>query len=93
MLNQGAGNGQKHILKSEEILKTVESGGNFWWKKDKAFSSKNKSWAKGNLGGVGTQDVVINSLSTRCSGSGWSITGWTSRSSRQSTCAAGVRVR
>ncbi|QDT60008.1 hypothetical protein SV7mr_25240 [Stieleria bergensis] len=61
-MNDGAGNGRYDILKSEHILKTVESGGNFWFQKDKAFKSKNTSLIKGNIGGVGTQDNIINSI-------------------------------
>lgn len=61
-INDGPGNGKHHIIKSEHVLKTVEKNKSFWWRKDKAFSNQNTSGLKGNLGGVGTADNIINTL-------------------------------
>jgi len=60
-INDGPGNGNAKyaILKSEHILETIERGSKL---KKGAFGSKNTSSAKGNLGGVGTQDNIINTI-------------------------------
>lgn len=56
-MNDGPGNGQHYILKSEKILKKVEGGK----KKVKGFSKQHKTWFD-NLTGISTQDNVVNTL-------------------------------
>lgn len=56
-MNDGAGNMQHYILKSEKILKKVEGGA----KKVKGFSKHHTTWFD-NLSGISTQDNIINSL-------------------------------
>lgn len=57
-MNDGPGNGQHHILKSEKILKKVGKGKG---SSDKSFNRRHKTWFD-NLSGVSTQDNIINTL-------------------------------
>ncbi len=76
-MNDGAGNGKHDILKAEKILKFAErkKTKNVFKKIGRGIkegarhmvdgdlmTAKNTSWAKGNLGGVGTQDNIIITL-------------------------------